>query len=93
MQGVGSCTAFWKRISNYITSIENKSPGCKTQMHFSKPEHSIQDFSITGTVQLVNPPRDPTGRLREFEGYWMIKLQTLEPYGMNGINEYQIIIA
>ena len=23
----------------------------------------------------------------------MIKLQTLEPYGMNGINEYQRIIA
>ena len=32
-------------------------------------------------------------RLREFEEYWMIKLQTLEPYGMNGINEYQRIIA
>ena len=53
----------------------------------------MQDFSITGIVQLVNPPRDPTGRLREFEGYCMIKLQTLEPYGMNGINEYQRIIA
>ena len=44
-------------------------------------------------MQLLNPPRDPTGRIREFEGYWMIKLQTLEPYGMNGINEYQRIIA
>ena len=93
MQGVGSCTTFCKRISNYITSIENKSPGCKIEMHFLKPEHSVQDFTITGIVQLVNPPRDPIGRLREFEGYWMIKLQTLEPYGMNGINEYQRIIA
>ena len=64
MQGVGSCTTFCKRISNYITSIENKSPGCKIVMHFSKPEHSIQDFSITGIVQLVNPPRNPTGRPR-----------------------------
>ena len=62
-------------------------------MHFLKPEHSVQDFTITGIVQLVNPLRDPVGRLREFEGYWMIKLQTLEPYGMNGINEYQKIIA
>ena len=62
-------------------------------MHFLKAEHSIQDFSITGTVQLVNPPKDPIGRLREFEGYWMIKLQSLEPYGMNRINEYQRIIA
>ena len=71
----------------------NKSPGCKTEMHFFKPEHSVKDFSITGIVQLVNPPRDPIGRLSKFEGYWMIKLQTLEPYGMNGINEYQRIIA
>ena len=68
MQGVGSCTTFCKRISNYITSIENKSPGCKIEMHFLKPEHSIQDFSITGIVQLVNPPRDSTGRLREVRG-------------------------
>ena len=44
-------------------------------------------------MQLVNPPEDPIGRLREFEGYLMAKLQTLEPYGMNGINEYQRIIA
>ena len=90
MQGVGSCITFCKRISNYMTSIENKSPGCRIEMHFLKPE---QDFTITGIVQLVNPSRDPIGRLREFEGYWMIKLQTLEPYGMNGINEYQRIIA
>ena len=62
-------------------------------MHFLKPEHSVQDFSITGIGQLVNPPRDTIGRLKEFEGYWMIKLQTLEPFGMNGINEYQRIIA
>ena len=98
MQGVGSCTTFCKRISNYITNIENKSPGCKIdkiEMYFLKLEHSIsiQDLSITGIVQLLNLPRDPIGRLREFEGYWMIKLQTLEPYGMHGINEYQRIIA
>ena len=65
MQGVGSCITFCKRISNYIISIENKSPGCKIEMHFLKPEHSTQDFSITGM------------------GVWG------EPYGMNGINEYQ----
>ena len=72
MHGVGSCTRFWKHISNYITNIENRSPGCKVEMHFLKPEYSIQDFSRTGVVQLVNPPRDPIGRQREFEGYRMI---------------------
>ena len=92
-QGVSSCTTFCKPISNYITSIENKSTGCKIEMHFLKPEHSIKDISITGIVQLVNPSRHPIGRLREFEGYWMIKLQNLEPYRMIGINEYQRIIA
>ena len=25
----------------------------------------------------------------EFEGYWQVKLQTLEPYGLNSINELQ----
>ena len=26
--------------------------------------------------------------LKEFEGYWQIKLQTLEPYGMNLFDEF-----
>ena len=51
-----------------------------------------QILSVLGIVKLENPPRDPTGRLREFEGYWMIKLNTLEPFGLNGINEYERII-
>ena len=40
---------------------------------------------------LENPLPDPIDRLREFEGYWMIKLNTLKPYGLNGINEYERI--
>ena len=40
-------------------------------------------------MKLENPPPDPIDRLREFEGYWMIKLNTLEPYG---INEYERIV-
>ena len=50
-------------------------------MQFLKPEDSIQGFSVAAK------------RLREFEGYWIIKLQTLGNYGMNGINEYQRIFA
>ena len=44
-----------------------------------------------GIVQLENPPRskaDLKKRLIEFEGYWQIKLQTIEPYGMNTVLEY-----
>ena len=44
MQGVGSCTSFCKRILNYITSIENKSPGCKIEMRFLKPEPFYKRF-------------------------------------------------
>ena len=91
-QGVGSCTKLSQRVSNYITSIEKKSPGCNIEKHFLKADHSISDFSVLGIVKLENPPPDPIDRLREFEGYWMIKLNTLEPYGLNGINEYERIV-
>ena len=62
------------------------------EQHFTRPGHTINDYSVLGIVKLENPPRDPTGRLREFEGYWMIKLNTLELFGLNGINEYERII-
>ena len=44
-----------------------------------------------GIVQLEKPSRskaDLKKRLTEFEGYWQIKLQTIEPYRMNAILEY-----
>ena len=25
--------------------------------------------------------------MKEFEGYWQVKVGTIKPYGMNGINE------
>ena len=43
-------------------------------------------------MKLENPLPDPIDRLREFEGNWMIKPTTLEPYGLNGINEYERIV-
>ena len=92
MQGVGSCKDFAKRVSNYISSIERKSPGCKIEQHFLQRGHSIQDFAVLGIVKLENPPPDPLEGLREFEGYWMVKLNTLEPHGMNSINEYERIV-
>ena len=45
-----------------------------------------------GFVKLENPPRNPKALdlpLREFEGYWQVRLNTLEPYGMNSGNEYE----
>ena len=76
-------------FSFIATSIEKRKPGCKIEQHFTGQGHTINDYSVLGIVKLENPPRDPTGRLREFEGYWMIKLNIIEPYGLNGINEYE----
>ena len=53
---------------------------------------SIQDFAVLGIVKLENPPPDPIEHLREFEGYWMVQLNTLELHAMNSINEYERIV-
>ena len=91
-QGVGRTTAFQSRISNYILHICKKEPTCSTVKHFYEaPDHSVQDFRIMGIVQLENPSKEPKAlkaRLIEFEGYWQVKLQTLEPHGLNSINEF-----
>ena len=53
--------------------------------------HSIADFNITGIAKLVNLPSNPENkleRLGNFEGYWQIKLMTLEPYGLNDREEF-----
>ena len=45
-----------------------------------------------GIVQLENPPKTSKAlkaRLIEFEYYWQVKLQTLELYGLDSINEFQ----
>ena len=89
---MGSCLVLSQRVSNYITSIEKRNPSCKIEQHFTRPGLTINNYSVLGIAKLENPPRDPTGRLREFEGYCMIKLNTLEPFGLNGINEYERII-
>ena len=84
----------YKTVAEFqITSqVLKKSAVCNIEKHFLKADHSISDFSVLEIVKLENPPPDPIDRLREFEGYWMIKLNTLEPYGLNGINEYERIV-
>ena len=49
-------------------SIEKRKPGCKIEQHFTRPGHTINDYSVLGYVQLENPPRDPPDRLKGFEG-------------------------
>ena len=47
-QGVGSCAKLLQRVSNYIISIEKKSPGCNIEKHFQKADHSISIFRYWG---------------------------------------------
>ena len=54
-QGVGSCTKLSQRFSNYITSIEKKSPVCNIEKHFLKADHSISDLSVLGIVEIGKP--------------------------------------
>ena len=44
-----------------------------------------------GIVRIENPPGTKSAlkkMLADFEGYWQIKLQTIEPWGMNLNNEF-----
>ena len=92
MQGVGQTENFQARVFNYISRILKRKQTCGIVKHFMETGgHSVNDFRIMGIVQLENPPRskaDLKKRLIEFEGYWQIKLQTIEPSGMNTGLEY-----
>ena len=49
-----------------------------------------ENADFYGTKQYIyhlKSPKDLKKMLKEFEGYWQIKLQTLEPYGMNHLDE------
>ena len=95
IQSVGKATHFGKRIFNYITHIGKERDTCCTNKQFYEtPDHSIENFSITriALLEKFNPSTDPEElklRLWGFEGYWQIKLNTLEPHGLNSANEYE----
>ena len=95
MQGVGSTSDFQGRVSDYITHMYKEKDTCEIVEHFLKLEdHSLWDFSIMGIVQIEPPPRNREKlkqRLREFGGYWHVNLNTIKPFGMNSINEWNKI--
>ena len=48
--------------------------------------HSVEHFGIMGIVRIEKPPGTKVTlkkMLADFEGYWQIKLQTIEPWKMN----------
>ena len=63
------------------------------QHFYVTPGHYVKDFSIKGIVKLTKPPEEEKARDKtrtEFEGYWQTRLMTLEPYGLNGKDEWAI---
>ena len=70
---------------HFYNKYQKKSPGCNIENHSLNADHSFADFSVLGIVKLENPPPDPINMIREFEGYWMIKLNQAElVYGYMG---------
>ena len=92
-QGVGETKNFKSRMANYRSSIRNKKVACNIDKHFiESAEHSLDDFDAQIICQIEKPPRDKkmlNKRLKQFEGYWQIQLCTLQPYGLNSINELE----
>ena len=91
IQGVGSTDVFYTRMGNYKTNIMKKKGSCGIEHHFKKPGHSYEDFNVQIIAQLENVPmnrKEAFQRLRSFEGYWQVELCTLEPNGMNTIDEF-----
>ena len=96
MQEVDSALDFHGRVSDYITHMYKEKDTCEIVEHLLKLEdHSLWDFSIMGIIQIETPPprnrEKLKQRLREFEGYWQVNLNTIKPFGMNSINEWNRI--
>lgn len=98
LQGVGHATKFNERISNHFSHIKQKRRTCGIVNHFidkhsqewtsNYKENNL--FQITGIVKVKNVPSNKKARkkrLEEFEGYWQVKLCTVNPHGLNEINE------
>ena len=98
LQGVGHSTHFGKRISNYFSHIKKGTHDCEISTHFIEHHGDTwisdygrnSDFEIKAIAQLENPPRrkkELEERLRDFEGYWQLELNTIQPHGLNFRNE------
>ena len=60
-------------------------------MDTCKEDHEKNDlFSVMGIVQLENRPRNKNAKvkmMKEFEGYWQVKVRTIKPHCINDVNE------
>ena len=97
-QGVEHSMQFSKRMSSYFSHIKSGTRDCEISCHFTDDHQDTwvpnyqenTDFLIQGIGKLENPPRSKKAleqRLRDFKGYWQMKLNTMIPHGLNIRNE------
>ena len=87
-------------MSNYFSHIKSGTRDCEISCHFIDDHQDTWvpnyqeniDFLIQVIAKLENPPRSKKAleqHLRDFEGYWQIKLNTMTPHGLNICNELE----
>ena len=93
IQRVGSTEDIKKRLSNYKTDLNRKRKTCKISKHFVEQPQQWTNFLFKPIVKILTIPRQKKERrlkLKIFEGLLQVKLCTLEPHGMNSINELEV---
>jgi len=77
-------TTLYTRFNNHRSDIKfhntTKSKNLPIGRHFSQNGHTVLDISIVGIEQIKNK-RDAV--IRKRESFWIQKLQTLHPKGIN----------
>ena len=77
-------TTLYIRFNNHKSDIKlhntSKSKNLPIGRHFSSPGHSVNDISIMG-IEQIHKQSDEVILRRE--RYWILKLQTLHPKGIN----------
>ena len=73
-------TKLYTRTQNHLSAIRNKRTDQPVAAHFNSETHSITDFVVVGLEQVWK--KDTTYR-RLREQYWISRLKTMEPSGIN----------
>jgi hypothetical protein len=77
-------TSLYTRFANHKSDIKQhgttKSKNLPMGRHFNLPNHSFDDVSIQGIEQIRNKNESI---ILKRESFWMLKLQTLTPKGIN----------
>ncbi len=81
MQYVGeTVNALHIRLNGHRSDVKTKKLDKPVAAHFNLPDHSIEDLEVMGIEKIHD--NDP-GRRKLRESYWIFKLESLAPQGLN----------